>query len=128
MIIHILVDIPQEAARNDADDSESNTRQINPSIALRIRDPARLDHGLVCQRIALDAREQIEFFEQRGTGQLDGLGDDGDARDVELGRHDAADVVLRVGDELVDEDVVVDCITDGAADDADCERQGLGFD
>lgn len=125
MVIHVLVNIPQEAARNNANHPESNTSQINPSVALCKRHLASLYHGLVCERFTLDAWELIEFLEQGGTCQLNGLSNHWDARDVEFGDHDAPDIVLCVRDEFVDEDVIVDRVANGAAYDPDCEREGL---
>jgi len=71
-----------------------------------------------------DAGDQLEAVEQADAGELDGLGDVGDVCDAELVDHGAADVVFGVGDELVEEDVVVDGVADDGADDADGEREG----
>lgn len=62
-------------------------------------------------------------MQERRASQLDGLGDESRVCNIELGDHDAADVVFGVGDEFRDEDVVVDRVADAAADDADGERQ-----
>ncbi len=43
---------------------------------------------------------------------------------TEFELHGAADVVDGVGDEFVVEDVVVCCVPDAAADDADCQCEG----
>lgn len=65
----------------------------------------------------------MEFLEHGGTGELDCCRDLRDGGDVESESHGAANVVHRVGLEFVDEDVVVSCIADGAADDADCKSE-----
>lgn len=70
------------------------------------------------------ARQQLDLLQQGGPGQLNGFGDLRHGGDVELEDHGAADVVLGVGDEFVEEDVVVDGVADRAADDADGKGQG----
>lgn len=55
MIIHVLIDVPQEATRNNAHSTKCNTGQVDPPIALRKRNLPRLDDGLVCDWIALNA-------------------------------------------------------------------------
>jgi hypothetical protein len=63
----------------------------------------------------------VQSLEERGAGEFNGLGYETDVGNVELGHHDTANVVFRVGDEFVDEDVVVNCVADTAADNANGE-------
>lgn len=44
MIVHILVDIPQKARRDDTDSTRRNTRQVNILIALP---KVSSEHGLL---------------------------------------------------------------------------------
>ena len=123
MVIHILVNIAQKARRNDTDSPKRNTRQVHPLVALSKRNLTRCNHHGVCGVITLDARDELEILEQRGSGELDGFADVGRVFDTELERHGAADVVFGVGDEFVDEDVVVGGVTDGATNDTDGEGE-----
>jgi hypothetical protein len=118
MVIHVRPNIPQKARRNDTHHSKRNTRIINPFVALRVRYLARRNNSLV-RSVAVDAGDFPQLRQQRGAGELDGLGDEGFVSDMEIAQHDAADVMLGVDDEFRDEDVVVDAVADGAADYAD---------
>ncbi len=66
----------------------------------------------MCGRIALDARYEIEFVEQGGSCECDGFADVGRVLDAEFEGHGATDVVFGVGNEFVDEDVVVSRVAD----------------
>lgn len=124
MVIHKLIDIPQKARRHHADGPKRNTRQIHPLVALRKRRLARRHHHPIRRLIALDPGDELELVEQGGAGEGDGFADEGGVFDAQVQGHGAADVVFGVGDEFVDEDVVVGCVADGAADDADGEGEG----
>ncbi len=124
MVIHKLIDIPQKARRHHADGPKRNARQIHPLVALRKRRLARRHHHPIRRLIALDAGDELELVEQGGAGEGDGFADEGGVFDAQVQGHGAADVVFGVGDEFVDEDVVVGCVADGAADDADGEGEG----
>ena len=124
MIIHIRINIPQRARRNHTHPPKRNTNQINPPIALRIRHLSRLDNDPVRRLIPRDAGDETEFVEEGGSGQDDGGADGVRVRDAEVEFHGAADVVEGVVGEFGGEDVVVGCVADGAADDADGEGEG----
>lgn len=124
MVIHKLIDIPQKARRHHADGPKRNARQIHPLVALRKRRLARRHHHPIRRLIALDPGDELELVEQGGAGEGDGFADEGGVFDAQVQGHGAADVVFGVGDEFVDEDVVVGCVADGAADDADGEGEG----
>jgi len=124
MVIHKLIDIPQKARRHHADGPKRNARQIHPLVALRKRRLARRHHHPIRRLIALDPGNELELVEQGGAGEGDGFADEGGVFDAQVQGHGAADVVFGVGDEFVDEDVVVGCVANGAADDADGEGEG----
>ena len=124
MVVHVLVDVAEEAGGDDADAAEGDAGQVDVLVALGVGEPAGGDDGLVGDLVAVDAGDVSDAVEEGGAGELDGVGDGGDVGDVEAGGHGAADVVFGVGDEFGDEDVVVCGVADGAADDADGEGQG----
>lgn len=115
MVSHVLGDIAQEARSQDGDDSKGNADIVHPLVGFNVGDLAGRDHHCVCGLVTSDAGNQFEFVQQRSTRELDCIGDQRHAGDVELSHHHAADVVLRQRDELGDEDVVVDTVADAAA-------------
>ena len=124
MIVHILVDVPQEARRDDAHPAKRNADQIHPPVALRKRHLSRPHDDCIRRLVARDARDQFDVVEEGGAGEGDGGEDGFGVRDAELEFHGPADVVDGVVGEFGDEDVVVGCVADGAADDADGEGEG----
>ena len=124
MVVHILIDIAQEETSNDTHRAKRNRREIHPAVALGVGDLTCLHDDRVRGLVVGDSRDELELFEQGGAGQgdrgLDGFG----GGDVEVFDHGAADVVDRIGDEFVVEDVVVDGVAYAAADDADGECEG----
>ena len=124
MVIHVLVNITQKARRNDAHPAKGNANQVHPPVALRKGNLPRSDDDLPSRVIAGDARYQPEFFEEGGAGEDDGRFDGFGVRDAEFELHGAADVVDGVGGEFGDEDVVVGCVPDRAADHANGEGEG----
>jgi hypothetical protein len=121
MLIHILLNTPQPARGQNRHPAKSNTHIINPLVTLRIRNLPSLDNGFVSGLVACDSGDLSQPFQQGGPRQLDGVGDVGHVGDVQVLEHDAADVVFGVGEEFVEENVVVDGVADAAADDADGE-------
>ena len=93
MIIHVLVDIAQEARSDDTHRAKRNADQLHPPGALRKRNLARSDDNLVRRLVARDAGDQSDFVEEGGAGEGDDLGDGFGVRDAELEFHGAADVV-----------------------------------
>ena len=124
MIVHVFVDVPQEARRDDADPTKRNADQIHPPVALGKRHLSRAHDDRVRRLVARDARYQLDVVEEGGAGEGDGRDDGFGVRDAELEFHGPADVVDCVVGELGDEDVVVGRVADGAADDADGEGEG----
>lgn len=123
MVIHVLVQVRQEQARNDRHRPKPDTRQVHILITLCIRHPARGHHHLVRCLVVPNAGDEFEFLEERRTGQTDCFFDEVWVGNVKVDGHCATDVVDSVGYELGDEDVVVDCVADGAADYADGEGE-----
>lgn len=126
VIIHVLVDIAQEAGSNDAHLAKRYACEIDILVALGVRHPASLDDHLIRRVVAGDAEDLLDPLQQRRAREFDGLGDVGHVGDVEFFRHDDANVVFGVGEELGDEDVVVSRVADAAADNA--HREGEGGD
>ena len=124
VIVHVLVDIAQEARRDHAHPAKRDADQIHPPVALRIRNLPRRHDDLPRRVVARDTGYQPEVFEQGGAGEGDGGFDGFGAGDAEFELHRAANVVDGVGDEFGDEHVVVGCVADGATDDADGEGDG----
>jgi len=125
VVIHILVNIPQENTRDDTDGTKRNARQIHILIALSISNLARQYDHFVRGLIARDARDGLESWEQTGGGVSNGFNDIGGICDADF-HHGAADVFGGIGDEFVDENVIVHGISDASANDAD--GQGKGSD
>ena len=124
MIVHELINIAQETRSDDAHDSKRNADQIHVPITLGIRLLPRRDHDRVRGCVARDARDQLQFVDQRCAGEHNGFPDVCRVFDSELEDHGAANIFGCVGDEFVDEHIVVGRVADAAADDADCESQG----
>ena len=124
MIIHVPIDIPQKARRQNAHPAKRNADQIHPLVTLRVRHLPRRHDNLPRRLVARDAGEEFDLVEQGRAGEGDGRLDEFGVRDVEVEDHGAADVVDGVGDEFGDEDVVVGRVADGAAEDADGEGEG----
>jgi len=122
MVIHVLINISQQATRNNRNPSKRNTRIIHIWIACRIRQLASRDKNLPLGHIAIDARHMEDFVDQARADELCNLPDSGAVVDLVLHARDG-DVLCQVGDELVVEDVVVDGIPDCAADNADGQRE-----
>ena len=123
MIVHELVDVAQETRGDDADGAKRDTGQVHVLVAFGVGHLAGVHDHRVRRLVPRDAGDQHEIVQQRGAGEGDGFGDVAGVGDAELEFHRAADVVDGVGHELADEDVVVDGVADGAADDTDGEGE-----
>ena len=123
MVIHVLTDAAQETSRQNRNTTKRDTDVVHPLVTLSIRQLARSHNGIVRGLATRDSRNGLQFFQQRRAGEFDGFADVGRIGDVELRDHHAANEVFRVGDELGNEDVVVDRVADAAPDDADGERE-----
>lgn len=119
VVIHVLGNIAQETRSQDGNGTKSNTNIVHPLVRLRVSNLARSDHHFVCSLVASNARNRFQFCQQRGTSELDGLGDQFDIGNAELGHHRAADVVLGQRDELGDEDIVVNAVANASSYDTD---------
>jgi hypothetical protein len=124
MIVHILIHVLQEARRNNADGTERNTGIVHVLVARGVRKLSSIHNHLVSRLIARNARDLLQFREERGTGENDGLLNVRRVGDAELELHGAADELRCVGHELRDEDVVIGGVADGAANDTDGEGKG----
>ena len=124
MIIHVLGNIPQKARGNDTHAPKRNTRKIHILVALRIRQLARLHHHLIGHLAARNARNHLQVLQQTRASDFDGFGDVGEVVDPEVEQHSTADVFFGVGDEFADKDVVVGCVPNDTADDANSEGEG----
>ena len=129
VVVHVLVDVSEEAGCNDGDTTEGDRYKIDVLVRLGVGDLARGDDHVVGLLAAGDSGDEFEVVEQGSGGQFDGFGDKADVGDAEFKDHGATDVLDGVGLELLGEDVVVDGVADGAADDADGQSQsGHGGD
>ncbi|KIW57303.1 hypothetical protein PV05_05872 [Exophiala xenobiotica] len=123
MIIHILVDIAKEDARQDGNASESNTRQVHVLITFCIRNLACQHDHLVRRFVSSDAGDLLDAFEQTRRRELNRLSDVCGVCDAKLQGHGAANVLGCVGHELVHEHIVVNRVPDTTANDADGQGQ-----
>ena len=129
MVVHVLVDVAEEAGRDNGDAAESDRDKIHVLVRLGVGNLAGRDDHLVCLLAAGDAGDEFEVVEQGSGGEFDCFGDEADVRDAEFEHHSAADILDGVRLELLCEDVVVDGVADSAADDADGQSQsGHGGD
>jgi hypothetical protein len=124
MIIHILPNIPQEASRKNTNRSKCNARKVHIPITRSISLLAHQDNKIISRLVPRNARNRLQQRQQASTRILDRSSDVSLICNTELIDHGTTDHLCGVGDELVDEDVVVDAITDGAADHADGEGEG----
>ncbi len=121
MVVHVLGDVLQHQAGDDGHAAKGNTAVVDPRVGGGVRQLAR-QHDLVPDGdVAADEGQDV--LRQTGAGQDGSLGDLGHVVDLVVDEG-AGDVHRQNGDELVVEDVVVDSVSDGTADDADGERQG----
>lgn len=123
MVIHVLTDAAQETSRENRNTTKRNTDVVNPLVTLSIRKLARSHNGIVRSLASSDSRNSLQLFQQRSTGELDSFADVGRIGDVQLRAHHATNEVFRVGNELGNENVIVDRVADAAADDANGERK-----
>ena len=121
MIVHVLIDIAQEARRDDAHPAERDADQIDVLVALGKRNLPGSHDDFPRRLVARDAGDQSYFVEEGDAGEADGRHDGLWVRDAEFEFHCAANVVNCVGGEFGEEDVVVGCVANGAADDANGE-------
>ena len=64
MVIHILIDIPQEHARDDGNRSKGDGDEIHIAIALRVGDLTCLDDDGVGGFVGADAGDGFQFSEE----------------------------------------------------------------
>ena len=123
VIIHVLTDIPQEASRNNTHSPECDAGQVDILVTLRVRNLTRRNYNRIRSLILPDSRNQLQILKETRTRQGDRLSDIRLVLDPEFEHHRATNVVRSHGDELVEEDVVVDAVADGTANDADGEGE-----
>lgn len=121
MVIHVLGDVPQHQAGDDGHAAEGNAAVVDPRVAVGVRQLAR-QHDLVPEG-DVSTDEGQDILRQAGACEDGSLGDLGHVVDLVVDK-DAGDVQRQHGDELLVENIVVDGVSDGTADDADGERQG----
>lgn len=124
MIVHVLINVAQEARRDDAHPAKRDADQVDILVALGKRNLSGPHDDFPRRLVARDAGDQSYLIEEGGAGEGDGRNNGFWIRDAEFEFHCAANVVDCVGGESGDEDVVVGCVADGAADDADGEGEG----
>ncbi len=124
MIIHVIVDIPQETRGDDAHPPKRNADQVHVLVARRVRRLPGRDHHLVGGFVVPDARDRFQLREHRPSGQVDGFLDEFGIGHPKPPGHRATDVFNRVGAEFVREDGVINRITDTAADHPDGQGEG----
>jgi len=110
MIIHISRNIPQKASRNNTHSPKRNTRIINILVTIRKRHLTCQHDHLIRRIVRADTRNGAQSGKERRARVFDGVGYVGEVRDAQFVDHGSADEGLGVRDELVDEDVVVDCV------------------
>lgn len=119
MIVHETVDVAQEAGSNDAHGPESNARIVDELVAFSESHLTRGNDHCPTGIIAGEPRNRFDLVQESGTRQCDGLGNVGLVGYSKLASHSSTDVASRIGYEFVDEDVVVDAVTDAATKDSD---------
>ena len=124
MIVHVFVDVAQEARRDDAHPAKRDADQIHILVALRKRHLSRAHDDFISRLIARNARYQFDFVEEGGGGEGDGGGDGFWVRDAKVDFHGPANVVDCVVGEFRNVDVEVGCVANGTADYADGEGEG----
>ena len=113
MIIHIRTNIAQEDRGDDTDGPKRCAGIIHVLVALGVSLLASQHNHVVGGLVAGNAGDGVEEGEERGARVDDGVVDVGLVEDVELGEHGVADELGGVGDELFDEDIVVDAVAWG---------------
>lgn len=118
MVIHVLSNITQEARRDNTNGSKSNAGKIHILIASSIGLLSDENDQIIGRLIACNTGNLVQQRQQAGTRKFDGHTDVCFVSDAELVDHGTADHLRGVGNEFVDEDVVVDAISYRAADHA----------
>ena len=119
MIVHETIDVSQKAGSNDAHGAKGNARQVDKLVAFGKGYLARSDDHRPAGVIAREPRNHFHLVQEGGTRQSDSLFDVRLVRYPELDSHGSANVVRRIGYELIDEDVVVDAVADATTKDSD---------
>ena len=115
---HVLGNVPNETRSNDRAHAERNARDPHPLQTLGVR-PATADLSAL-NDCFVDARDAGDFRRSSEIRQNKSLGLSG----VESCLHCVqTNVFGETGTKLVDEDVVVGCVADRAADSANAEGE-----
>jgi hypothetical protein len=122
MIIHILPNIPQKASGKNTNTPKRNARKINILITSSIGLLSRQHNQIIRGLIPSYTGDRVQQRQQAGACVFDCSADICFVCDAEL-VHGTADHLRGVGDEFVNEDVVVDAVADRTADhtDGECE-------
>jgi hypothetical protein len=124
VVVHVLVNVPQKACRNDTHATKRNTGKVHIFVALRICDLTRRNHHLVRGIVASNAWDLLQAIQQTGTGKVDSVQNIRLVRDAEFEHHGATDILDSIWHKFLDKDVVVGRVADGTTDDADGQRKG----
>lgn len=122
MVCHVLGDIAQETGCQDGDHSKRNTNIIYPLVGFSICKLTRTDDHLICGLVPSNARNQLDFIQQRSTGKLNDPLNSLRIGDVEFRDHDTPNIMRCRRNKLGDEDVVVDRVANPTTNDTN--RQG----
>lgn len=123
MVIHVVLNITQEASCNDTDSTEGDAGVVDIHIASRISLLTSQDDHVVGSLVGANSGDGLQEGQEGSSGVGDGIRDVSGIGDTELKLHDATDVLDGIGDELGDEDVVIDAVSDGTTNDTNGERE-----
>src|ERR1700722_6809931 len=70
VVVHVLVNVPQKACRNDTHATKRNTGKVHIFVALRICDLTRRNHHLVRGVVASNAWDLLQAIQRPGPGRV----------------------------------------------------------
>jgi hypothetical protein len=123
VVVHIGADIPQKARREDADRPKRDARIVDVLVRVGKGLLSRKHHHVIRRRVARNTRDRVEQREETARRILDGGANIAPVGDVQLEHHELADHLRGGRDELVDENIVIDAVSDRAPDHPDSQSK-----
>lgn len=124
VIVHILVYIIQKQCRQDTHSPERNTDQINSPIALCKSLLSRFHYNIKGSLISLYTWDAVQPLDEGGSCKDDSLANICAVGYVQLKGHGGAYVLCQAGNKMLNEYVVVDSVTDTAANNTNGQSKG----
>lgn len=123
VIVHVLANVTQEHTCNDRNSTECDTYVVYIWICICETLLARYDDVVPDREIAIDTRHVLNFVDKTCASELSNFSDDGDIKDI-MSETCEGDFEGELGNEFIQENVVIGGVSNGASDDTNGEREG----